>query len=422
MTTKTTKNTKTILAAGLLLTLVASLTTMNLVNAQVDNSDQTRVAMKKQKIADNFQQFVQIREKTDALERDLHAVEENMRKSNLAKDQVDSLTTQKVALKAQIDAAYQEIDRLEKISNKLHEIPLAKEKQLDDTVQQIIQKYQMYTSNNPKGLLSDVFINAQDETIYVLQTTADAITQDVNMQQAITDMKSELNALATKNNVQIVVSKAIDDSSCNLNSERANNCQPAASGVKIVNSDGSIPTTIGFKAVRAGVTGFVTVGHATYTLQTTEKLYQPTTSNQFGQLVYGRVDNDGNNDVTGECDCSFFSMLSGRTVDYEVVSNDAFNWPITERTATSNQIVGNFVYKSGIGSNITTGQITSKDSVNNRIYANYVSADTDSGAPVGKVLSGNFKLYGIHEGHIDGTSTSIYVPYDVVNSYLGPLS
>ena len=420
MTYKTSKNVKTTLVLSLLFTVITSLT-LSLANAQASNSDEVRVVMKKQNIADTFQQFIQIREKTNTLESNLHIVEEKLNNSDLAKDQIDSLTTQKTALKEQINTAYQKMDMLEKVSNKLHEIPLAKDNLLKNTVQQIIQKYQLYTSDNPMGLLSDVFINAQDESIYVLQSTAPD-TQETKMQQAIVDMKSELTALAAKNNVQIIVSKAIDDSSCNLNAERTNNCQPAAAGVKLVNSDGTIPTTLGFKATRSGIAGFVTVGHATYTLNTSEKLYQPTTSNQFGQLVIGRKDGDGINDVTGECDCSFFSMLSGRTVDNEVVSNDAFNWPVTEHTATSNQIVGNFVTMSGITSNIHVGQITSKDSINNRIYADYTSADGDSGAPVGKVLSGNFKLYGIHEAHVAGTNTGIYIPYDVVNSYIGPLS
>lgn len=420
MSYKTSKNTKRILATSLLLTIIASLT-VSLATAQVGDSDAVRVVMKKQQIADNLQQYIQVREKTNTLENDLRVIEEQMKKSSLTKDQIDSLTTQKAELQAQVDIANQEMDRLEKVSNKLHEIPLTKENLLKNTVQQIIQKYRLHTSDNPEGLLSDVFIDAQDESIYVLQSTS-SDTQEANMKQAVANMKSELTVLAAKNNVQIVVSKAIDDSSCNLNAERTNNCQPAAAGVKLVNSDGTIPTTLGFKATRSGVAGFVTVGHATYTLSTSEKLYQPTTSNQFGQLVVGRKDNDGINDVTGECDCSFFSMLSSRTVDNEVVSNDAFNWPITERTATSNQVVGNYVTMSGISSNIQVGQITSKDSVNNRIYASYTSADGDSGAPVGKVLSGNFKLYGIHEAHVAGTNTGIYIPYDTVNSYIGPLS
>ncbi|MEX0862266.1 hypothetical protein [Nitrosopumilus sp.] len=412
----TTKTTKTILFTGIILTLIIPIIGMN-VDAQTQQNDQNRLVEKKQRIDENFQQFLNVREQTSNLERDLYYVEQDMEKLDPSDSQIETLEAKQQKIKNEVADMYQQIDRLEQISVELHKIPIEKEELLKDTVSQIVNKYQIHTKDNPSGLLEDVFISSKNEIVYALQSTANNMVSDPLLQQKIENMKYDLDLLATNNDVDIVVSKITKTSSCNYHGERDDYCQPAAGGVQIQGANTFNTTvettTLSFPATRDSVAGFVMAGHGTLTLDGGEDIYQPikSGSNKIGDLVVGYDDET--------CDCSFIDLSPGRTVDAEIVSNDVYNWDIDEYVGASGQSVGNYVYMSGITSNISIGQIDSKESEINRIYAYYVSDEGDSGGPVGRVQSGEFDVFGIHNGFVDEeTDLAQYIPYDVIETAL----
>ena len=415
----TTKTTKTVLFAALILSFAVPFASFNLVEAQTATDDQARTEIKKQQIAQNTADYKDLRIQTDSLENSLAMVKIDIAGSGSV--DIQSLNQQRDSLKSQIDSNYEDLDRIEKISQSLHKIPLEKERLLESTVKTIVDKYEIHTDDNPDGLLEDVFIDAENEVIYVLKNVEDEIRKNTTMQNAISSMESEIHSLATDDRVKIIVTEIKEESSCNYDSERDDYCQPAAGGVKIQGENfvtgyiGTVETsTLSFPATRNSVSGFVMIGHGTLSQDGGEDIHQPTKSgstNKIGDLVVGFDNSD--------CDCSFIDLSPGRTVDAEVVSNTIFNWDIDQYISASSQSVGTYIYMSGLESGVELGQIKSKPSDTNRIYADYTSDEGDSGAPVGKVLSGEIDIYGIHEGTVVGSSWKQYVPYDVIEDELG---
>lgn len=358
-------------------------------------ANQERITTKMQQIDNNFAQYKQVRIATDLLESERAVLDEKIEQtSQLGDSQVDGLVKQRDTIQKKIDSSYEEIDRLQEIAFTLFEIPEEREKLLESSMKKIIDKYSLPSKENPNTVLDDVFINAKDEALYVLKNTK-AIERDASLQIVAENLESEINALVD-DSIEIVFSEGIDESGCTYDSERDDYCQPAAGGVYIEGAntyDSTVESsTLSFPATRNSVSGFVMIGHGTLTRDGGEDIYQPTKSGSYkiGDLVVGYYDDD--------CDCSFIDLSPGRTVDAEVVYNTIYNLDIDDYIPRSSQSVGHYVTMSGVTSGVELGQVTSTSTGNSWVYADYDSASGDSGAPVGKVLSGEIDIYGIHKG------------------------
>lgn len=410
----TTINKKAVLFAGLILTLIVPVSGTLFADAQTQLANQERIAAKIQHIDDNFAQYKLVRIATDLLEAERVVIEEKIERTNPNDSQIEEFVKQRDAIQKKIDSSYEEIDRLQDIAFELYEIPEERQQLLDSSMKEIIETYSLPSKENPNTVLDDVFINAKDESIYVLKNTK-AIERDASLQTVAANLESEINAMVD-DSIEVIFSEGIDESGCTYDYERDDYCQPSAGGVKIQGAntyDSSVETsTLSFPATRDSVSGFVMIGHGTLTLDGGEDIYQPTKpSYKIGDLVVGFNDSD--------CDCSFIDLSPGRTVDAEVVYNTIYNLDIDDYIPKSSQSEGQYVTMSGIGSGVELGQIVSTDTGNSWVYADYDSTTNDSGAPVGKVLSGEIDIYGIHKGRVPGEEEyARYVPYDAIEYYL----
>lgn len=208
--------------------------------------------------------------------------------------------------------------------------------------------------------------------------------------------------------------------------------------------------TIAFPASKDSVDGFVTVGHA-YQNNVEDfpddaiheqDAYQPGpptdgvdgsvsdadegplsnwSSHKFGVLKYGVWDTDNKHE-----DAVWIDLNTGKTVD-STIHLYGTNYDITGYS-TSHATVGSYVYKSGMHG-YDVGQVVSGGGVYFD-YAKYDQCPGDSGSPVGKLLSGDFTVYGMHVG-LAGTGSytqpacsqndgySKYTTYDNIKDLLG---
>lgn len=170
---------------------------------------------------------------------------------------------------------------------------------------------------------------------------------------------------------------------------RADAWRPIIGGVQDATYVGRITT--GFAATRGGQNGFVTTGHAGLA---GTSIYQPNSSYPVGTIT---VSSGG---VSSDSAWVQYSNVAGQIFENSGSQPSIYG--------TANPYVGLGVTMSGITSGITTGTVQRETSLYNRFfrttlynqwYADFASAEGDSGAPVYfKDANQNIQLVGLFWG------------------------
>lgn len=192
---------------------------------------------------------------------------------------------------------------------------------------------------------------------------------------------------------------------------RSSYWRPVIGGIQVQaeKSSGTYSATLGFAAEDSGGTkGYVVAGH--FGDSTGLQIWQPYTS--WWQLWYkaGKV-----NAIGGTyADASWVPYSNVEATIY--ITDDDITGPVKSYT---DPVVGWYVYKSGITTGLTYGQVKGKrtamshptfGTLYDQYYATYSSAGGDSGSPVYHIDSGDREIVGIHWG-----STSSYTYFSPVS-------
>ena len=395
---------KTMLFASLLAAMILPFSVADFADANQD--DKQRIDAKKEKIDLVGEEIEALYAQISGLRAELAGLADPA-----ARDPIDFGELERIS--GAIDARYDRIDGLQERAYKLFEIPEKRHEKLLEARQEIAKEYE------GTGLLSDVFIDYQDESIQVIlkqehfESHKDSVKRDA---KSIADKKSAAGADIGKFEVQakyLAPSVKAGDVKCSqygtYHSARDWEC-----------SHGTIafPATIVYPETEVDVNGFVVVGHGFPKLLSSDpgfpaervQVFQPgpdvdaprgtvsldserlTTpkwqAQVIGTLGYGVDDNHTNHDA------AFVELRTGKTVDstVDISGNDH---DITSYT-TNDTRVGQYVYKSGIATGTSFGPVKSVG--DGTAYAAYTTCVGDSGSPVGTVSRGDFTVYGMNVG------------------------
>ncbi len=354
-------------------------------------------------------------------------------------------------VKSSLDVLYVELDALQEKAYTLFEIPEERHQKLLDIKEEILVQY------NSTSRLNDVFVDHLDESVQVIIHSNDFELYKNSVLDTTESIASE-NFEDVAGNIDIGVkhfttsSASASDAICvelgDIYAERFKTCARV---------------TISFPATKESDSGFVTVGHAFDTVlsstagapSTQLDVFEPG-PNYNSSLKGGvgviplnapaskdnlLVDYYWQRQVIGHVtygiyngstvhDSAFVDLNSGKTVDAEITLWRDREYDIISYESTASQSVGNYVYKSGATTGVTSGYIISKGNTDG-IYTSYHECDGDSGSPVGQYRSG-FKIFGIHAGQAIGDDTVFlqaacsdadkyakYIPYDTIVTDIG---
>ncbi|MGH8055648.1 MAG: hypothetical protein ACREOH_00215, partial [Candidatus Entotheonellia bacterium] len=201
--------------------------------------------------------------------------------------------------------------------------------------------------------------------------------------------------------------------------------------------------TLGFHAIRAGVPGFVTASHCTFSATVDEgtQIFQPLFPSQVGKEIADPLLFEGGEcPLTRKCrysDSAFARHVIGVDGDLGFIAKADFNSPAwageTFRIVGEGSImVGDHVNKVGRTTGRTNGQVTAVcarvDVAGTDITllcqskADVSAAGGDSGAPVFNIidtLSPNVRLYGILS---TGGTDSTFSPMSNIQDELGSMT
>ena len=423
----TTKTIKTILFASLIVAMILPFSMVDFADAKNDNN--LRIESKKQ----NLQNMED-------------KVEEIVRNISNLKNSLSSETdaNERANIEREISKGFDKIDRIQEQAYKMIEIPEKRYQKLVEAKNEIINQYK------DTGMLDDVFIDHSNESIQVVlhsdyfEANKDRVK---NMSDSIATSKRSAaidSGDGDIGNIEVGINHFTTSS--RAGDEMCAQYFPTHSSVLVE----CAKATIAFPASRGGVDGFVTVGHAfehsvedfpddaihqrdvwqpgpptdgvdTRVSDADEGPLSNWNSHKIGVLKYGVWDDDNKRE-----DAVWIDLNTGKSVDTQVRLFGT-NYDITGYS-TNHATVGSFVYKSGMNGD-DVGQVVSGGGVYFD-YAKYDQCPGDSGSPVGKLLSGDFTVYGMHVG-LAGTGSynqpacsqndgySKYTTYDNIKNLLG---
>jgi len=169
---------------------------------------------------------------------------------------------------------------------------------------------------------------------------------------------------------------------------RTAECDPLIGGVSVSKVDVNSLNSLGYKAVREGVTGFVMAGHSAV--------------NDGAEIV--QAHNQNNNEigiVTGfewsrAGDFAFVDLDEDeRWITDDIYRTSTTVYDINSKTDLDDMEVGQIVWKSGAGSDLTVGDIYSIQINNGRFIVDGYGLSGDSGSPVFAVVDGYANLFGM---------------------------
>ena len=331
---------------------------------------------------------------------------------------------QQERIKTAIIARYNQLDALQEQAYVLFEIPNDRYQKLLDTKQKITDEYK------DAGILDDVFIDHANESIQVILHSKDYTSQRETVKtkaESFVTGKPGLLTDADFGDIQIGVkhfteSVMAGDVGCASHRPMYTSHKTQCNRF-----------TIAFPAEKDSVDGFVTVGHAFQGALKDKadvainhlQVYQPgppaksDTSlgaglvppgallmNPYWQAqIIGKLDY-GSYSVKNGLDTAFVKLLPYKTIDKTIKVFDNIYDIVSYRT--SDPVIGQYVYKTGISSGTTFGYIKSGDNIDG-VYASYAECGGDSGSPVGSLLASGstieYVFYGMHLGRttIDDT-------------------
>ncbi len=390
-----TNKTKTILFASLIAAMILPFSMADFADAKNDNN--LRIESKTQ----------HLQNMEDKVEKLVIGI------SNLKNSLSSETNANEIAnIERKISKDFDEIDRIQEQTYKLFEIPEKRYQKLVEARDEIINQYK------DTGMLDDVFIDHSNESIQVVlhsdyfEANKDSVK---NMSDSIAASKRSTTIDSGDGDIgNIEVGIKHFTTSTRAGDEMCAEYFPTHSSVAIECGK----ATVAFPASRGGVDGFVTVGHAFEQNVKTfpddaiheQDVWQPGPptdgvdtrvsdadegplsnwdSHKFGVLKYGVWDTNNKRE-----DAVWIDLNFGKSVDSQIHLYGT-NYDITGYS-TSHATVGSFVYKSGMNG-YDVGQVVSGGGVYFD-YAKYDQCPGDSGSPVGKLLSGDFTVYGMHVG------------------------
>jgi hypothetical protein len=384
-----------IVTATLLLIPIVAQTQPQLATAQ-ENDTATRVAKNKQYLGEAQAAFEKIE-----LEQNKIAEYQKQKNSSQNEQEKQDLEKKIQASLAEIDSFQKLIKELEQLNIKLFEVEPELKQRLYSAEKVFLDKYLdsssiSYVDDNPVEL---VFADLLRRSIVVM------VNPD---KMAAGGMPIEV----TVDSVPVIIEYGkVEDVSCTPDS-RTGVCRPLIGGVSVAEQNTLTLNTLGYKAYKGSLLGFVMAGHSAVGLD--KVIVQPHNDATKSVGVVKEYRNGGINDG----DFAWVRTYTGIGVDNQIYQGSGVsNFNIVGKTADSSQTVGSWVTKSGAATGNTLGQVTSNSPNNNYNLASNSISGGDSGSPIFSLTAGNANLYGMIAKQAG--SYALYYPWDYINSQIG---
>jgi hypothetical protein len=202
-----------------------------------------------------------------------------------------------------------------------------------------------------------------------------------------------------------------------VNNDNQDECDPLVGGISIADQN-SVPdlNTLGYKAFRNGVEGFVMAGHSA---DVGSDIVQP--GDDANRIVGEVVENCH---TTTNCSGDMAFVDTNMDIVNEIWRGTGNFFTITDKTDCTNQQLGTLVRKVGAASGQSLADITGKNqscsivSAKMRIATELIGGD--SGSPVFTGAS-NVNLYGMIYAKSESSSGvwAKYIPQDYIEQQLG---
>lgn len=192
-------------------------------------------------------------------------------------------------------------------------------------------------------------------------------------------------------------------------------CRPLIGGISIGEQNTRTLNTLGYKATRLTVPGFVMAGHSA--IGNGHVIVQPfnVAANRVGSVIQSLQ--------IPQCDCAFVATDAGVNVDYTAFKASGQVYTLTGKDPRSSQVAGAFVLKAGARTGVTLGQITSNIPQNYDVLMQIYNGGGDSGAIVFSYTTTgtNNHLYGLLWSGVDPPSYNYarYYTWDQIQNQIG---
>lgn len=444
----TTINAKTILFAGLILTLIVPIAGINIVRAENNQIPQLEQQMeqkikqiqqeselsKNSEIIKNlesdyyelnqaYNEITQITPKIDYVNewktRDLQimALDAQQRASQKAIDtlqeNLDStiITDLKPVLKEEIKQMQNEMNKRDQKINSLKQEIIELERQsiefhkLTPQLEQKLNDIEKYLSNTHVDEKSSDFVgenpveviridNVQKKVVVMIDKERSSVFSPAVLAQRL------VNTLGSE---YVMIEFAVPELVSCTGSTPMSECRPLVGGIALARYDA--PTTlagsIGYKATKGTDTGFVTAAHVVdFSGTGNTKMLQPVNGAQVGTatiIKQGRSNGD------------YAFVKTTVSINDDIFINSSSAYDIASYASSSEHTSGSFLYKVGATSNLSWGSITGSIPSAGMITTSIPVSGGDSGGSVFKVISGtSVKIFGhITENHSGAYYTTV---------------
>jgi len=334
---------------------------------------------------DYVQQIQIIFEEHERLQTSVNEDQQSISESEFSKAEIAKIQKMIKVKEKRISSLWDEIKELEQLNIESYEVEPNVKDAFDKAQNALEKKFQSsktFPSNEP---VLQVIPDFQHGKI-ILWIDQDMAESDKKLAGSIENQAK--NIIKNNSNISLpveIVETKIENSSCY---SRTYECDPLIGGISVAKIDVNSLNTIGYKAVRNGVTGFVMAGHSAV--------------NDGAEIV--QAHNQNNNEVgivTGfeysrYCDCAFVDVdESERDVIDDIYRTSTTIYDIAATTNMSQMTVGQIVWKSGVGSGLTVGDIYGLWPNQGKFLVDGYSITGDSGSPVFAVVNGNADLFGM---------------------------
>lgn len=396
---KNTKTIKTILFAGLIMTIVIPISGINMAHGSTDYFKQAII------VFDDIQRL------------DAEIIQEKNQLSQVSDNKAIDLERKISDKQTKLDELWKEMDRLEKLNNERFTVAPEIYEKLENIHEVLKNKYvssksTTYVGDNP---VERIGVNWLTQSIIVL-LNPDKLTDEVtsySMKELVSD---DIHDIVGENiPIEIQIGK-MTPLSCTAKDAV---CRPIIGGITVARDTDTSLNTIGYKATKTSYgTGFVVAAHTV--LSVNEVVHQPhdETSETVGTVkAYCWISTDK--------ECDFAYVQSTETVNNEIFKSNNNVYTITGKTVDSSQDLGDWVYKVGARTGISLGQVSENSGTEYYNKVEIYHGAGDSGAPIFALSGDNANLYGIlfssdlPNPDNPGLDDAYYYAYDYVQSKIG---
>ena len=320
---------------------------------------------------------------------------------------------EKQDLEKKTQASLAEIDRLEKLIDDLQQLNW-KLYEMDPELKERLLSAEKVLFDKYENLGSSTYIGDNA----VEWVTADHLRRHINV-FINPDKEAAGFAVPTEtsvNGIPVVIDYGKTQLISCVNNDNQDECNPLVGGISIADLN-DVPdlNTLGYKAFRNGVEGFVMAGHSADGVGS--DIVQP---GEDANRIVGQVVE--NCYTTTNCSGDMAFVDTNMNIVNEIFSSTGTR-TIVDKTAGQDQTIGTFVKKMGAATDESIHEITSHCSDNTCINAKLISGDIrggDSGSPVFTGTS-NVNLYGMVYAMPESPSGTWarYLPQDYIEQQIG---